>query len=101
MVKPEIRGNSFLKANPEIIDGSLKNTLKDFSLSRKNEIKNIGYDFRGNVLTRTLSNTIIQEPKRQALLAMFELMINYLIDSVKYIKKHNNFAIPKKWRDFN
>ena len=28
-------------------------------------------------------------------------IINYIIDSVKNIKKHNNFAIPKKWRDFN
>lgn len=93
--------NNLLKKNVEIIDGDLRDTLKDFALSRKNEIKNIGYDYRGNVLTRSLSNTIIEEPKRQALLAMFELMINYLIDSVKHIKKHNNFAIPKKWRDFN
>jgi hypothetical protein len=100
-MRDEISNSQFWEKYLDVTDGDIRPTLKDFALSRKNEIKNIGFDYRNNVLEKSISATFVAETKRVALLSMMELLINYLIDSVKNIKKHNNFALSKKWRDFN
>lgn len=100
-MKDEISNGNFWEKYIKTSDGDLRPSFKDYALSRKNDIKDIGFDYRNNVFTRSISATFLDEPKRAALIGMMEILVNYLIDSVKNIKKHNNFAIPKKWRDFN
>ena len=100
-MKDEISNSEFWERYLDITDGDIRPTLKDYALSRKNEIKNIGFDYRNNVFDKSISASLVSEPKRIAFLGFMELLINYLIDSVKSIKRHNNFALSKKWRDFN
>lgn len=100
-MKDEISNNEFWEKYLDIKDGDSRPTLKDFALSRKNEIKHLGFDFRLNVFNKSISNLILGEEKRSILIGFLEVMVNYLIDSVKNIKRHHNFAISKKWRDFN
>lgn len=100
-MKDEVSNGQFWEKYITINDGDIRPTFKDYALSRKNDIKNTGYDYRNNVFNKTISGTLLEEPKRAALIAMMEILVNYLIDAVKYIKKHNNFAVSKKWRDFN
>lgn len=100
-MKDEVSNRQFWEKYIDINDGDLRPSYKDYALSRKNEIKDIGYDYRENVFSKSISGSLTEEPKRAALIGMMELLVNYLIDSVKNIKKHNNFAISKKWRDFN
>lgn len=100
-MKDEISNNQEWERYITKMDGDIRPTLKDFALSRKNDIKNIGFDYRGNILLRTLSGVITGEIKRSSLVGMLEFLFNYIIDSVKTIKKHNNFALSKRWRDFN
>lgn len=100
-MKDEISNSEFWEKYLDITDGDIRPSFKDYALSRKNEIKNIGFDYRNNVFDRSVSASLVSEPKRVALLSFMEILVNYLIDSVKSIKKHNNFAISKKWRDFN
>ncbi len=96
-----MQNNEFWEKYLETKDGDLRNTLKEFALTRKNDIKNVGFDYRNNVLSKTISPLILNEVKRFQMLAVVEVLINYLIDSVKSIKRHSNFALPRKWRDFN
>ena len=100
-MKDEISNNKEWERYIELLDGDIRPTLKDTALNRKNDIKNIGYDYRNNVFLKSISASILSEPKRVALISLMEALMNYIIDSVKSIKKHNNFALPKKWRDFN
>jgi hypothetical protein len=100
-MKDEISNNEFWEKYLDITDGDIRPTYKDYALSRKNDIKNIGYDYRNNVFLRSISASILSEPKRVALISLMEVLMNYIIDSVKSIKRHNNFALSKKWRDFN
>lgn len=100
-MKDEISNSEFWEKYLDITDGDIRPSFKDYALSRKNEIKNIGFDYRNNVFDRSVSASLVSEPKRVAILSFMEILVNYLIDSVKSIKKHNNFAISKKWRDFN
>jgi hypothetical protein len=100
-MKDEISNGQFWEKYIKITDGDIRPTFKDYALSRKDDVKEIGFDYRNNVFTKTISGSLMEEPKRAALITIMEALVNYLIDSVKHIKKHNNFAISKKWRDFN
>jgi hypothetical protein len=100
-MKDEISNNQFWERYLDITDGEMKESLKDFALSRKNQIKHIGFDYRLNVFNKSISNLLLGEQKRSILIGFLEVLVDYLIDSVKNIKKHHNFAISKKWRDFN
>jgi hypothetical protein len=100
-MKDEISNNKEWERYIELLDGDIRPTLKDTALNRKNDIKNIGFDYRGSVLTRTVSGVITGETKRATFIRVLDFLFDYLIDSVKSIKRHSNFAIPKKWRDFN
>lgn len=100
-MKDEISNGEFWERYIKSSDGDLRPTFKDYAFSRKNDIKNIGYDYRTNVFTKSISSTLLEEPKRAALIGMMGMLITYMIESVKNIKRHNNFAISKKWRDFN
>lgn len=100
-MKDEISNNQFWERYLDIKDGDIRPTPRDFALSRKNNIKHVGFDYRLNVFNKSISNVILGEEKRSVLIGLLEVLIDYLIDSVKNIKKHHNFAISKKWRDFN
>ena len=43
-MKDEIKNGEFWERYLDITDGDLRNTPRDFALSRKNDIKNIGFD---------------------------------------------------------
>lgn len=101
MINDEMTDGGFWEKNIGTTPGDIRPTLKDYALSRKNNILNIGYDYRGKVFSKTLSGLLFADEKRKALLDAMEVMVNYLIDSVKSIKRNNNFAMHKKWRDFN
>lgn len=68
---------------------------------RNDRILHIGYDYRGKVLKRTLSKVMFIEKKREAILNEIEKIVDFLIDSVKHIKKAYNYALEKNYRDFN
>ncbi len=101
MLKDEMTNGEFWEQNIQQAQGDLNPTLRDYAFSRKNQVKHVGYEYRGNVFLRTISALIPSEAKRAALLEDMETLVNYLIDSVKAIKRHSNFAMSKRWRDFN
>ena len=100
-MKDELSNNHFWERYLDIKDVDGRLTPRDFALSRKNATKHVGFDYRLNVFNKSISNIILGEEKRSVLIGLLEVLVDYLIDSVKNIKKHHNFAISKKWRDFN
>lgn len=76
-------------------------TFWDAVKHRKDNILHQGYDFRGNVLWKTLSNMFYKEDKRRNILTAIEVCITHLIDSVKMIKKTYNWVMPKSYVNFN
>lgn len=78
-----------------------RQTLSEYLNTRKNVIRNAGYDYRNNVFGRTLSNLFYTDQKRTEILDRFEPILSFLIDFVKHIKKTANYNIPKWYRDFN
>ncbi len=68
---------------------------------RHDSIKYIGFDYRGNILKKTISPIFYNDPKRAAILQYIENILSHLVDHIKMIKKSYNWAVPKNYRDFN
>jgi len=75
--------------------------LDKFLLSRNNKLLYRGYDYHGKVLYRTLSNVLFSDEKRTKILLKISELLEYLIDSVKNIKKSYYYVFDKNDIDFN
>jgi len=75
------------------IDYSIYKSLKH----RKDNIKNLGYDYRGKIVNNSVSN-LIRNSNNQVLkdlLILFERCIGFMILGVKTIKSRNNICVDK------
>lgn len=57
--------------------------------------KNLGFDYHGHVLEKTISKVIFENKNNKAILAKVENMVNYLIDTVKQIKLQYLISMDK------
>jgi hypothetical protein len=57
--------------------------------------KNLGFDYHGHVLEKTMSKPIFANRKNKAMLQKVEVMVNYLIDTVKQIKLQYLISMDK------
>lgn len=76
-------------------------TYKNFILNRKNKLKNRGYDWRGNIFRKFVSNYLFSDDTRIVNILMLERLLNYILDYTKMIKKSYMWIYDKSFRDFN
>lgn len=62
---------------------------------------NLGYDYRGKILSKTTSSELWANPVQKPLLAQIEGMLTFILDQVKYIKKHFSIAHDKESSHIN
>jgi len=60
---------------------------------------NLGYNYKGKILKKMTSPELWANPMQNPLLAQIEALINYILEQVKYIKKH--FSIAHNPNDIN
>jgi len=58
--------------------------------------QNYGFDYHGKLFKKTVSPVILDHGGRKGILDSFDVLISYLIDAVKLIKKFRNYAIDKR-----
>jgi hypothetical protein len=59
------------------------------------QYKNLGFDYRGKVLRKMTSPELWANPLQFALFERLEIMVTFLIEQVKYIKKTFSIAHSK------
>ena len=64
-------------------------------LRRKTRLRNLGYDYRGKIMSRSLSSIIYLNENVEGFLKYIEDIMTHLIYSVKHIKKKVNFLVDK------
>jgi hypothetical protein len=79
----------------------LEVNYRDYVLHRKDNLLNRGYDWRGNILKRSISPYFFSSLTRTLTILQLERMLNYILDSVKIIKKSFYWTYEKSFRDFN
>ena len=57
-----------------------------------------GYDYKGKVLSKTLSNVLFKDPVKVGILSYFERGFFALIESTKQIKNYFNYTVKKNNR---
>ena len=73
-----------------------------FYAKHSNDIyTNLGYDYRGNILKRTLSKILFSNKINSAILKRVDDMFVYLVDTVKQIRLHYMISLDKNDRNVN
>ena len=62
---------------------------------RKTKLRNLGYDYRGRIMSRSLSSIIYLNENVEEFLSYIEKVMTHLVYSVKSIKKRINFLVDK------
>ena len=57
-----------------------------------------GFDYKGNILRRTLSNVIYKDPIKEGILEYFEKVLFGLVESTKRIKNFFNYTVKNNNR---
>lgn len=62
---------------------------------------NLGYDYSGNILRKSLSPELFANPMQHSMISLLEGMLNFLIQNVKFIKKTFSIAHDKNTLNIN
>lgn len=68
---------------------------------QNDNILNVGFDFREQILMRILSPVLFFNTKNAGILLKIDSILSFLVDNVKSIKKTFNYHLPKNYRNFN
>lgn len=77
-------------------------TRSQYQNSRHNVGQKVGYDYRGGKLLRkSISKYFYTEEKRSGILDQFSSILEYMIDTVKHIRKQYMITVDKNSIDMN
>lgn len=79
----------------------LKKSLYEVTEHSRDNILNKGFDYKGKIFEKTMSSFLFREERRANILGYIEEVYYELIQRVKLIKIHFDFAKKKNYRDFN
>jgi metal-responsive CopG/Arc/MetJ family transcriptional regulator len=65
------------------------------------DLKNTGYDWRNNIIKRSVSSYILSDSKREAIIIRMQSLIVYIMDYASNIKKAFNYAADKNYKHLN
>lgn len=76
-------------------------SLYNIAKTRRTKLKNIGYDYKGKIFSKTMSPYLMRDPNRSDILQEFEKTIYFLIEKSKYIKNFLNYTVDKNYKNLN
>ena len=79
----------------------IKESLFDVAEHQRDKILHKGFDYKGQVFKRSMSNYLFRDELRSGILAKMEDVVYNLIELVKDIKNHFNYVVPKNYRNKN
>jgi hypothetical protein len=62
---------------------------------------NLGYDYRGKILSKTTSSELWANPIQKPLFAQIEAILTFILEQVNYIKKTMSIAHGKEDTNIN
>lgn len=79
----------------------IKTSLYDVAENRKTSVLHKGFEYEGRLFEKSMSKWMFAEEKRTQILEKIEAVVFQLIESVKTIKNHVNYIVPKNYRNKN
>lgn len=62
---------------------------------------NLGYDYRGNMLKNTVSKEMWSNPQQNSLIIRIDMMMTFLLEQSKMVKKWFSIAVDKNDTNIN
>ena len=78
-----------------------RQSYREATYHQFDELKNIGYDWRTNVFSRTISPYILSDSKRKDLIEEMRKIVVYIMDYASKIKKTFNYTVDKNYKYLN
>jgi hypothetical protein len=75
--------------------------LYDIATTRHEKINNIGFNYKGKILRKTISPYIYADPERASIIDKFENWLYFLVEKVKVIKTFYNYTVPPDYKKIN
>lgn len=79
----------------------MSDSLYKFAYSRKNRLKNRGFDYKGKIFERSMSPLLFNDDTRAGILNEYEKIIYFLVEKVKLIKTFYNYTVDKDYSEIN
>lgn len=79
----------------------MKESLYDAATSRNERINNLGFNYKGKILRKTISPYLYSDPERATILDKFDNWLFFLVEKVKSIKTFYNYTVPKDYTKIN
>lgn len=79
----------------------LRPSLFTVAEHRLDDIRNIGYDYKGKQIKNSISKYILKDQVKYEIITTWETLIFNLTEHTKMIKKTFNYALGKKFTKFN
>lgn len=65
------------------------------------ELKNLGYDYEKTLLEDNTSKYLQRNAMMVSMFGYLNKVMSHLINSVKYLRNFNNYAVPKDYKHIN
>ena len=79
----------------------IRESYYQYMIHLQDDVKNVGYDWRSNLFSKTISGYILSDTKRSLILLEIQKLMVYAIDKVSMIKKSINYTVDKKYKYLN
>lgn len=91
---------TFNDPNSEIKQGAylVRDSFYQTAIHAQDDIKNVGYDWRKNLMDKTLSKYLLSNPTVSTMVNQYRTLMVYLIDKVQDIKKAVNYTVDKHYK---
>jgi hypothetical protein len=100
-VKPQHQGQRNKQEQNKINIMPVKKSIYELPESWRDDIKNVGFDYEGKLLKKSLSHEMYKDPTRADLISQWEKVLFEMVESIKTLKCVFDWRKPKNHRKFN
>jgi|688.fasta_scaffold1490079_1 hypothetical protein len=99
-VEVNIIEKTYEDPNPDIKMGAYltRPSFYEALIHQQDDIKNVGYDWRPNLMKKSLSNYILANDDVEVVVTQYTKLLTYLVDTIQEIRKTINYAVDKKYK---
>lgn len=86
--------------NPDIKMGAYltRKSFYEALVHQQDDLKNIGFDWRPNLMTKSLSKYLLANKDVEAVVAQYTKLLTYIVDTIQQIRKSINYAVDRKYK---
>ncbi len=99
-VEVNIIEKTYEDPNPDIKMGAYltRKSFYEALVHQQDDLKNIGYDWRPNLMKKSLSKYLLGNKDVEAVVVQYTKLLTFIVDTIQQIRKSINYAVDKKYK---